>query len=169
MAKTARTVVLVVAGLFGLGTLGTVGLVALFAFAMGDFGSNNSAWSEDAVAERDLPALFGLRLPVKPLGYHSRQLGFQDAYYEVLVSLPPGAAEQLLISNQLVRGARGPAPVELMELVRTLDPAAPQLEATDLDLLPALTADGGVSNLHRSGELLEGPGSFWLHLIAFEG
>ena len=167
MTKSTRTVLLVVAGLFGFGCLGSAAVVAVLTHALGTLGGTGE-WNEDAVAERELPSTFGVRLPVKPLRYQSRQLGFQDAYFEVLVQLPPAAAETFLSSNHLVRGAVEPIDPDLVDQLRTLDPAVPALRSTTLELPEAMKADGGTWNLHRSGELLEAPGVLWLHLVAFE-
>lgn len=167
MTKSTRTVLLVLAGLFVFGTLGA-GVVALaLVHAVSGLGGSGE-WSEDALAERELPAVFGVRLPVKPLRYQSRQLGFQDAYFEVLVQLPPGAAEAFLGSNHLTRGPRETIEPEVLEALRALDPATPTLEATPVALPEALKPDGGSWMLHRSGELLEAPGVVWVHLTAFE-
>lgn len=167
MTKSTRTVLLVVVGLFGFGCLATGLLTALLVRAADGFGGSNE-WSEDAVAERELPAVYGVRLPVRPLRYQSRQLGFQDAYFEVLVQLPPGAAETFLGSNHLVRGAEEPLDADVLDALRTLDPATPVLKSFTLELPEALKVDGGSWQLHRSGQLLEGPGVLWVHLTAFE-
>ena len=167
MTKSTRTVLLVVAGLIGFGCLGSAGVVALLTHALGTLGGTGE-WSEDAVAERELPSTFGVRLPVKPLRYQSRQLGFQDAYFEVLVQLPPTAAEPFLAGNHLERGAVEPIDPDLVDQLRALDPAVPALRSTSLELPEAMKPDGGTWNLHRSGELLEAPGVLWLHLVAFE-
>lgn len=167
VTKSTRTVVLVLAGLFVFGTLGA-GVVALaLVHAVSGLGGSGE-WSEDALAERELPAVFGVRLPVKPLRYQSRQLGFQDAFFEVLVQLPPGAAEAFLKRNHLARGPKEPIDPEVLEALRALDPATPALEATPVALPEALKPDGGSWMLHRSGELLEAPGVVWVHLTAFE-
>jgi hypothetical protein len=167
VTKSTRTVLLVVAGLFGFGCLGSALVVAVLTHALGSLGGSGE-WSEDAVAERELPSTFGVRLPVKPLRYQSRQLGFQDAYFEVLVRLPPTAAEPFLSSNHLVRGAVESPDPDLVDQLRTLDPGVPALQGTTLQLPEAMKPDGGTWNLHRSGELLEAEGVLWLHLVAFE-
>lgn len=159
---------LVVLGLFGFGCLGS-GVVALLLVRAVDGFGGNTEWSENALPERELPALFGVRLPVKPLRYQSRSLGFQDAYYEVLVQLPPGAAESFLSTNHLVRGEEAPIDPDVMDQLRVLDPTTPAvLKATTLELPEATRIDGGTWNLNRSGELLEGSGVLWVHLTAFE-
>lgn len=167
MTKSTRTVLLVVLGLFGFGCLGASALTAVFVYAVEGFGASGE-WGDDALPERELPAVFGVRLPVKPLRYQSRSMGFQDAYFEVLVQLPPGAAETFLSTNKLVRGAREPIDPDVLDQLRALDPAVPALEASTLALPEALKADGGPWQLHRGGELLEGPGAVWVHLTAFE-
>ncbi len=167
MTSSARAVLLVMLGLVVLGALGTGGVAWLMVRAM-DGLAGSTAWSENAVPERELPALFGVRLPVKPLRYQSRSLGFQDQQFEVLVQLPPSAVDAFLSSNHLTRGPRRAIDVEVIDQVRTLDPATPPLEATALELPQGLQADGGAWGLHRSGELLEGAGVLWVHLIAFE-
>ncbi|MDP1826491.1 MAG: hypothetical protein Q8L48_24695 [Archangium sp.] len=167
MTKSTRTVLLVVLGLFGFGFLATGLLVVVLVRAAEGFGGSNE-WTEDAVAERELPAVYGVRLPVKPLRYQSRQLGFQDAYFEVLVQLPPGAADAFLDSNHLARGAEVPLDADVLDAVRALDPATPALKSFTVELREALKVDGGSWQLHRSGELLEGPGVLWVHLTAFE-
>ncbi len=167
MTKSTRTVILAVLGLFGLGTLATAGLAALMIYGVGEF-SGSSAWCENALAERELPAVFGVRLPVKPLRYQSRSLGFQDAYFEVLVQLPPGAAELFLSTNHLVRGEEDTIDPDLIDQLHGLDPTTPQLKATTVQLPEAMKADGGSWQLHRGGELLEAPGVLWIHLTAFE-
>ena len=167
MTKSTRTVLLVVLGLVVFGCLGTASVTALLVHAVGSFGGT-SEWTSDAVAERELPALFGVRLPVKPLRYQGRQMGFQDAYFEVLVQLPPGAAAAFLSSNHLARGAKGPIDLDLMDQLRMLEPSTPALESSSFELSEAVKLDGGPWRLHRSGELLEGPGVLWVHLTAFE-
>lgn len=177
MTKNARTVVLALVALVGLGCLGTGVAVMLFArFALADFGADMT-WSEDAVPERDLPGLFGVRLPVKPVLYRSRSTGFQDGLWEVVVQLPPGSAEAFLGVNGLKRGTpvapgeplpHGIQGADLLEVVRSFDPGVPALSATQLDLPERTSADAGVFNLYRNGMLLEGPGAVWLYLEAFE-
>lgn len=167
MTKSTRTVLLVLLGLTVLGGLGAAGLTSLMVYAVNGFGGTGE-WSEDGLPERELPATFGVRLPVKPLRYQSRSMGFQDAYYEVLVQLPPDGAESFLISNHLERGAKEAIDPDVLEQVRALEPNAPTLESTLLALPAALKADGGTWNLNRSGELLEGNGAVWIHLTAFE-
>ena len=167
MTKSTRTVILVVLGLFGCGALATALLAAVMVQAVAGFGGS-SEWSEDALAERELPAVFGVRLPVKPLRYQSRSLGFQDAYFEVLVQLPPSAAEPFLSTNHLVRGTEDTMDPDLIDQLRAFDPATPMLKATTLQLPEAMKADGGSYQLHRSGELIEGQGVLWVHLTAFE-
>lgn len=177
MTKNVRNGLLAVIGVVVLGCLGTGFTVLVFArYALSDFGGSLE-WTEDAVPERDLHALFGVRLPVKPLRYRSRATGFQDGLWEVVVQLPPGAAEAFLGANGLKRGtpvAPGlpqPASIQgadLMELIRALDPAVPALTATPLELPERRSPDGGAYNLFRNGTLLEGPGATWLYLEAFE-
>ena len=167
MTKSTRTVLLVLLGLTVFGGLGAAGLTALMVQAVNGFGGTDE-WTEDGLPERELPATFGVRLPVKPLRYRSRSMGFQDAYYEVLVQLPPNAAEPFLSTNHLVRGAKEAIDPDVQEQVRALDSNAPPLESTPLELPEALKADGGTWNLNRSGELLEGSGAVWIHLTAFE-
>jgi hypothetical protein len=167
VTKSTRTVLLVVTGLFGFGCLFTGLLTALLVRAADGFGGSQE-WTEDAVAERELPALFGVRLPVKPLRYQSRQLGFQDAYFEVLVQLPPGAAEDFFATNHLVRGPEDPADADVLDAIRSLEPATPALKSFRFELPEALKRDGGSWQLHRSGQLLEGEGVLWVHLTAFE-
>lgn len=168
MTKSTRTIVLVILGLCGFGCVGTVAIAYVMLRAVDDFGGSTE-WSESAVAERELPAVFGVRLPVKPLRYQSRAMGFQDGYYEVLVQLPPGAAEDFLTLNKLKRGAEEVVDPDVMDQLRVFDPTAPvTLRATTLELPEALKADGGSWQLHRSGQLLEAPGVLWLHLVAFE-
>lgn len=167
MTKSARTALLVVIGLFVFGGLGS-GVVALLLLRAVDGLGGGGEWSEDALPERELPATFGVRLPLQPLRYQSRQLGFQEAYFEVLVQLPPGSAPAFLGSNHLTRGAEEPIDPEVQEQVRGLEPTTPALRATPVELPAALKPDGGSWNLSRSGELLEAPGVLWVHLVAFE-
>lgn len=168
VTKSTRTVLLVVLGLFGFGCLGTTVIAGLFLSATSDFLGGSNEWSEDALAERELPAVFGVRLPVRPLSYQSRAMGFQDSYFEVLVQLPPGSAEAFLGANHLTRGAEGPIDPDVVDQLKLLDPATPALKATTLALPEAVKLDGGSWNLQRSGELLEAPGVLWVHLTAFE-
>lgn len=167
MTRSTRTVLLVLLGLFGFGCLGASVISVLLVRAVDDFGGSTE-WSEDALPERELPAVFGVRLPVKPLRYQSRSMGFQDSFFEVLVQLPPGAAEAFLSANHLGRGAEAVMDPDVVDQLRALDPATPALKATAIDLPEAVRRDGGSWPLHRSGELLEGPGVVWLHLTAFE-
>jgi hypothetical protein len=167
MTKSTHTVVLVVLGLFGLGALGAGAVALVLVGALGGLGGSTD-WSESALPERELPSVFGVRLPVKPLRYQGRSLGFQDGYFEVLVQLPAGAAEVFLSSNKLIRGEKAVMDPDVIEQLRTIDQTTPALEATRVELPEALKADGGVFNLTRSGELLEAPGVLWVHLTAFE-
>lgn len=168
MTKSTRTVLLVIAALTVIGCLVTGGIMfAVVSFADGLGGTD--AWSEKAIPERDLPQLFGVRLPSAPLQYSSRAFGFQDGFWEVVVQLPPGSAEAFLGSNKLTRGETRPVDADLDKIIKDLVPATPALTATELELPPALLPDGGTWILHRSGELLEAPtGEVWLHLQAFE-
>ena len=155
-------------GLFGFGCVGASAVAFLLLRAVDDFGGSTE-WSESAVAERELPSVFGVRLPTRPLRYQSRSMGFQDGYYEVLVQLPPEAAEAFLTVNKLKRGDEEVVDPDVLDSIRLFDPTAPvTFKATVLELPEALKADGGSWNLHRSGELLEAPGACWLHLVAFE-
>lgn len=167
VTKSARTVLLVVLGLAGLGCLGASAITWLMMRALDGLGGSTE-WSESAVPERELPEIFGVSLPVKPLRYQSRSLGFQDQQFEVLVQLPGGAAEAFLTSNHLVRGEERSLDVDVADQVRVLEPSTPPLRTTTVELPEALRADGGAFNLHRSAELLEAPGVVWLHLLAFE-
>ncbi len=167
MTKSTRTVLLVLLGLVGFGFLGAGAVTMLLVRALDGF-SGSTEWSEDAVPERELPAVFGVRLPVKPLRYQSRSTGFQDQQFEVLVQLPPGAAEAFLSANHLARGEQRSLDADLADQVRALEPSTPSLTGSALELPPALQPDGGVWQLHRSGELLEGQGVVWVHLVAFE-
>ncbi|MBL8914596.1 MAG: hypothetical protein JNM17_28085 [Archangium sp.] len=169
MTKSTRTVLIVVVALFAVGTCITGGImVALVSFADGLGGDQK--WSSTAIAERDMPAVFGCKLPVAPLQYTSRAFGFQDGFWEVIVQLPPGAAPAFLGANKLKRGTTKPIDADVDLVIRDLVPATPTLTATELeDLPPALLPDGGTWILHRSGELLEAPtGEVWIHLQAFE-
>jgi|APLak6261675434_1056106.scaffolds.fasta_scaffold00433_4 hypothetical protein len=169
LQRSTKTVLWAVLGLALLGCLGAGALAWFFVNAASSFGGS-SEWSENAVPERDLFRLFQVRLPVKPLHYESRQLGFQDAYFEVLVQLPNGSAEAFLSSNQLRRSdTKQPVDLDLSERIRVLEPTTPALEATEFELRDDWTSDGGVVTLHRSGELIEGAGGIvWIHLTAFE-
>jgi hypothetical protein len=167
VTKSTRTVLWVVLGLLGFGCLGS-GVVALLLVRAVDSFGGSTEWSESALPERELPPVFGVRLPVKPLHYQSRSLGFQDAYFEVLVQLPPDAAEAFLKVNHLVRGDEDVIDPDVIDQVRQLEPTTPALKATTLQLPEALKVDGGTWNLKRSGELLEAPGVLWVHLTAFE-
>ena len=167
MKKSTRSVLLVLLGLVVFGFLGAAVVTALMVHAIDGFGGSTE-WSADAVAERELPSTFGVRLPVKPLRYLSRSTGFQDQQFEVLVQLPAGAADTFLQVNHLARGEKVTIDADLADQLRALDPSMPALKACALELPPALQADGGVFELHRSGELLEGEGVVWVHLVAFE-
>lgn len=169
MTKSTRTVVMVIAALAVLGCLATGGLMfAFISFADGLGGDEQ--WSAHAIPERDLPQVFGCRLPVAPLQYSSRAFGFQDGFWEVVVQLPPGSASAFLGANKLSRGTPAPLDADLDAVIRALVPSTPALTATELEgLPPALLPDGGTWILNRSGELLEGPGGeVWVHLQAFE-
>lgn len=167
MTKATRTVLWVVLGLVVLGFLGAGALTFLMVHTL-DGLTGSTEWSEDAVPERELPTVFGVRLPVKPLRYQSRSSAFQDQQFEVLVQLPPGSAEAFLGVNHLTRGPKQALDLDVVDQVRVLEPSTPPLESSSLQLSTALQADGGELNLHRKGELLEGPGVAWLHLFAFE-
>jgi hypothetical protein len=166
--RETRTVLLVLAALGLVGCLVAGGAMAVFAFAVEGLGPSE-AWSEDAVPERELPTVFGVRLPMKPVRYTSRQLGFQDAFFEVMVELPPGSAAAFLAANGLTRGVGAPLKPEVGEVLDTLAPGHPVMTASELALPEATLPDGGAWLLHRSAELLEGPGGeVWVHLEAFE-
>jgi hypothetical protein len=168
VTKSTRNVLLVLIGLCVFGCIGTSVIGYLMLRAVDDFGGNPE-WSDSAIAERDLPSIFGVRLPAQPLRYHSRAMGFQDGLYEVLVQLPPDAAEAFLTLNKLKRGDQEVVDPDVMDQIRIFDPTAPvTLKATTFELPEALKADGGTWNLNRSGHLLEAPGVLWLHLVAFE-
>lgn len=177
MTKSTRNVVLAIVGVVVLGCLGTGALVVgVGTFAASQLGGSGE-WSEDAVPERELPRMFGVRLPVKPLYYRSRELGFQDGLWEVVVQLPPGSVEAFLGANKLERGAAPlpgvPAPETYMntgvdELIHSVDPATPALSPTPVTLPDARQPDGGLRNLIRRAVLLEAPGVTWLYLEAFE-
>lgn len=167
VSKSTRTVLLVLLGLFGFGCLGTSVISFFLVRAVDDLGGS-SEWSEDALPERELPAVFGVRLKVKPLRYQSRSMGFQDDFFEVLVQLPPDAAEAFLSTNRLTRGPEAVMDPDVVDQLRAFDPMTPSLKATTLELPEAVRRDGGSWPLHRSGELLEAPGVTWLHLTAFE-
>lgn len=168
MKRETRTVLLVVAALGVAGCVVAGGAMALFMSVIDGFAGDQS-WSADALPERELPTVFGVRLPVKPLRYTSRQLGFQDAFFEVLVELPPGSAETFLGVNHLSRGASAPVSAELKALLEAQAPGLPTFTSTSLELPETVFPDGGQWLLHRSGELLEGPGGeVWLYLQAFE-
>lgn len=168
MTKSTRTILLVILGLAAVGCIGSSVIAFFMLRAVDDF-AGSTEWSESAVAERDLPAIFGVRLPTKPLRYQSRAMGFQDGYYEVLVQLPPEAAEPFLTLNKLKRGDEEVVDLDVMDQLRILDPRSPvTMKGTVIELPEALKADGGSWQLNRSGELLEAPGVLWIHLVAFE-
>ncbi len=167
MTTSTRTVLLVLLGLFGFGALGA-SVISFFLVRAVDELGGSAEWSEDALPERELPAVFGVRLPVKPLRYQSRSMGFQDAFFEVLVQMPPDAAEAFLSTNHLTRGAEAVMDADVVDQLNALDPSTPGLKATTLELPEAVRRDGGTWPLHRSGELLEAPGVLWLHFTAFE-
>lgn len=168
VTKSTRTVLIVIVALFVVGTCVTGGLMlALFSFTDGLGGDDK--WSSTAIAERDLPAVFGCKLPVAPMQYTSRAFGFQDGFWEVVVQLPPGSAPAFLGANKLTRGTTKPIDPDIDLVIRELVPKTPTLTATELELPPALLPDGGTWILNRSGELLEAPtGEVWVHLQAFE-
>lgn len=167
MTKSVRAVLLVLLGLVVLGSLGAGTVAWLMVHAMDGF-AGTTDWGEKALPERELPDVFGVRLPVEPLRYQSRALGFQDQEFEVLLKLPPDAAEAFLAVNHLVRGPVRALDVDVADQVRVLEPGTPPLTATGLVLPAPVRADGGAFGLHRSGELLEAPGVLWVHLLAFE-
>jgi hypothetical protein len=168
VTKSTRTIVLVIIGLCVFGCVGTSAIAFFLLRAVDDFGGTDQ-WSESAVAERELPAVFGVKLPSKPIRYQSRSMGFQDGYYEVLVQLPPSAAEPFLSLNKLKRGDEDVVDPDVLDQIRIFDPTSPvTLKATSIELPEALKADGGTWQLNRSGQLLEAPGVLWIHLVAFE-
>lgn len=167
--RETRTVLWVLGGVASLGCLGTAALVALLVTSTTPLLGSDGAWGPDAVPERELKRVFGCQLPAKPVHYSSRQLGFQDAFFEVVVQLPSGSAEAFLSSNGLSRGPAAVLDDEVRTLIDATVPGSPALDAVQLQLPEAFTADGGPLNLHRNGELLEGPGGeTWVHLVAFE-
>jgi hypothetical protein len=168
VTKSTRTILLVFIGLAVFGCMGTSAIAFFMLRAVDDFGGSDK-WSESAVAERDLPAVFGVKLPSKPIRYQSRSMGFQDGFYEVLVQLPPDSADAFLTLNKLKRGDEEVVDPDVLDQIRIFDPTAPvTLKATTIELPQALKADGGSWQLNRSGQLLEAPGVLWIHLVAFE-
>ncbi len=166
----SKTLLLVLLGVAGLGCVATTAIVALVFGTLSNFGDGDQDWSSTAVAERDLPQLFGVKLPAKPLDWHSRAMGFQDGLWEVLVKLPPSSAATFVSMNKLEVDELTDAPdTSALEYLMTVDPALPPLKARRLRLPDTATqADGGKWYLYRSGTLLEGEGVFWLHLVAHE-
>lgn len=168
-AKTA----LVVLGVLGLATcvIGVGAGLVLKKVAESALGSD--AWGGEAVAEADLPKLFGVRFPAKPVVVRSRVQGFQDAMYEVLVRLPPGEKDAFLSANGLT-----PSPSQALGLVGDVEAAKAELRARQPGPGPVTAQaldgfvdqegpDGGYVELFRSGVLLEADGEAWVYLVAF--
>lgn len=168
MTKENRTLLLVFAAVFGLGCLGT-GVIAFILLRAVDSFGGSSEWSSTAVAERDLPKLYGVKLPTAPLIWDSRAMGFQDGFWEVLVKLPPSSREPFLSMNKLEFTDVGAGyDDDTLERIRELDASTPQLKAQRVKLPEAMQADGGGWYLYRSATIYEGEGVFWIHLVAHE-
>lgn len=167
MAPQTKTLIIVLVSVVVLGALGTVAVSFVLLRALGDFGGSGE-WSSTAVAERDLPTLYGVKLPVAPLEWDSRTMGFQDGYWEVLVKLPPSSRDSFLLMNKLKTNHDGQLDPEVLLHLQSLDPKATSLTAVGLELPAPSLPDGGGWNLYRSGSLFEGDGVLWLHLVAHE-
>lgn len=134
------------------------------------FLTGDTGWTESAVPIGAVERLYGVRLEVTPLTWHSRSAGFQDHITEVLFELPPGAEATFLARNGLSRDPGGSHQLhhieqELAELVR------PQgaINQTPLEgLKDKLSTDGGSLLLSRSGSVLEVDGRTFVYLRAFD-
>lgn len=132
---------------------------------MGDTG-----WSEDAVPIGAVERVYGVRLEVTPLTWHSRSVGFQDHTTEVLFELPPGAEATFLGRNGLSRDPGGLHELHHVErevrgLLRTQSPVT----TTPLKgLKDVLSADGGSIFLYRTGGVFEVDGRTVFYLQAFD-
>lgn len=163
-----KTLLLVLVAVGALGCLGTVGIAVVLLSAVGSLGGDGE-WSSTAVAERDLPRLYGVRLPAAPLVWDSRAMGFQDGLWEVLVKLPPSSREPFLSMNALTLGEGGGGfEGGALRRIRELEPSTPALKARRVKLPEALQPDGGGWHLYRSATLYEAEGVLWLHLVAHE-
>ncbi len=167
MASRSKTLVAVLVSVVVLGALGTVAVSFILLRALGDFGGSGE-WSSTAIAERDLPYLYGVKLPVAPLVFDGRAMGFQDGYWEVLVKLPPSSREAFLSMNAVTTNQERRLSKEALARIQELEPGTPPLTATGLDLPPPTRPDGGGWMLSRRAALLEGEGVLWLHFIAHE-
>ncbi|MGV3619882.1 MAG: hypothetical protein ACO1OB_03640 [Archangium sp.] len=169
MKKENRTLLLVFAAVFGLGCLATGVIAFLLLRAVDSFGGTDE-WSATAVAERDLPTLYGVKLPTAPLRWDSRAMGFQDGFWEVLVKLPPSSREAFVSMNKLevLTDEHAGTNEDTLEHIRELEPATPALNMTRVKLPEATSPDGGWVNLYRSATFFEADGVFWIHLVAHE-
>lgn len=168
MTKENRTLLLVFAAVFGLGCLGTGAVAFVLLSSLESFGGS-SDWSKTAVAERDLPTLFGVKLPTAPLVWDSRAMGFQDGFWEVLVKLPPASRETFLSMNGLeLTDVGAGSDDDTLQRIRELEPATPALKAQRVRLPEVQQPDGGGWYLYRSGTLYEADGVLWVHLVAHE-
>lgn len=169
MTRDTKVALGIVGGLLLAGcAVASVLVVLLFTASDGLLGGSPQ-WSADAVPERELPRVFGVKLPVKPLTYQTRSLGFQDGLWDAVIQLPPGSAPSFVSANRLEVMDGGSLDDDVREVIDANAPGTPALEVRTLTLPAALLPDGGAINLHRSGFLLEGPGGeTWVHLSAFE-
>jgi hypothetical protein len=153
------------AGVTVVSALATAALGFLAVRAVGDF-QPDGRWTADAVPERELSELFGVRIPARPTLYLSRQGDPQHSYFEVLFELPSGTLPLFLSSNHLQRGERLPLPEEVTEVLQSRGRTTTNVMATQLLLTRKLRADGGTW-LSRSGSIIEAtPGGVWVHLTA---
>lgn len=167
MAKdSSRNIVLVIVGVAALGCLACSGGLWLLGGYFGDI--TNPRFSAGGIAERDVPRLFGVTLPARPVHLRGRQAGFQDPIFDVLVHLPKGTREAFLSANGLTVG--GPPLEDLTEPeaeLRRLQPGVKKLDAQALNGFRDLEADGGYVELFRHGSLIDADGETWLYLVAF--
>lgn len=168
MTKDNRTLLMVFVAVCVLGCLGTGVVAFVMIRSLNSFGGGGE-WSSTAVAERDLPRLYGVRLPTAPLKWDSRAMGFQDGIWEVLVQLPPESRDAFLTMNKLELTDIGAGfEDDTLQRIRELDPSTPKLKSQRVRLPEATTPDGGGWYLYRSAVMYEGEGVFWLYLSAHE-
>jgi hypothetical protein len=161
---TKKTVVLVLVGVAVLLALCAGGL-----FFVGKKVTSFVAepqWTQDAVPQRDVHGVFGVRLPAGVSVYRSRSSGFQDPLLEALVELPPGGAAGFLESNRLTLTAEVPEP-DAEAQIRKLRPEAQVITSAGLEGLVDLTSDdGGFVELYRHAFLFTVDGVSWVYLVA---
>lgn len=169
-APSSRNILFVLVGVAGLGCAFCTGGLWFMRTAATELLTGEPQWSAGSIAERDVPAIFGVRFPAKPPTFRGRQSGFQDPVFELLVKLPPNGRERFLAANGLTAGGELP-PHDTREAEQAIEKLEPKVTLSDAASLEGLTdveADGGYVELYRTGALLTtDDGATWIYLVAY--